>query len=282
MKNNKRYLLQVHGAVLLFGLSGLFGKLDQPAMVITLGRVVFSALFLLVLLNLRHIPYRVSGRQLAALAGLGAVLAFHWCSFYQAIQLSTVAIGLLTFSSFPIFVTFLEPLFFRRTLRGQDALAAAVAFGGIALVAPVSGGGAWQGVLWGLLSGLSYALLGLLNKKTVDHLPAPVISFYEQAAAAVYLLPSLLWLRPRFTLEEVGLLALLGVVFTAISHTLFIGGLKGVRAQTASVISSLEPVYGILFAALFLGEIPSAREILGGLVVLACALWVTKNGEKTS
>ena len=70
MKNNKRYLLQVHGAVLLFGLSGLFGKLDQPAMVITLGRVVFSALFLLVLLNLRHIPYRVSGRQLAALAGL--------------------------------------------------------------------------------------------------------------------------------------------------------------------------------------------------------------------
>ena len=86
MKNNKRYLLQVHGAVLLFGLSGLFGKLDQPAMVITLGRVVFSALFLLVLLNLRHIPYRVSGRQLAALAGLGAVLAFHWCSFYQAIQ----------------------------------------------------------------------------------------------------------------------------------------------------------------------------------------------------
>ena len=123
---------------------------------------------------------------------------------------------------------------FRRTLRGQDALAAAVAFGGIALVAPVSGGGAWQGVLWGLLSGLSYALLGLLNKKTVDHLPAPVISFYEQAAAAVYLLPSLLWLRPRFTLGEVGLLALLGVVFTAISHTLFIGGLKGVRAQTAS------------------------------------------------
>ena len=210
------------------------------------------------------------------------MLAFHWCSFYQAIQLSTVAIGLLTFSSFPIFVTFLEPLFFRRTLRGQDALAAAVAFGGIALVAPVSGGGAWQGVLWGLLSGLSYALLGLLNKKTVDHLPAPVISFYEQAAAAVYLLPSLLWLRPRFTLGEVGLLALLGVVFTAISHTLFIGGLKGVRAQTASVISSLEPVYGILFAALFLGEIPSAREILGGLVVLACALWVTKNGEKTS
>ena len=28
VKNNKRYLLQVHGAVLLFGLSGLFGKLD--------------------------------------------------------------------------------------------------------------------------------------------------------------------------------------------------------------------------------------------------------------
>ena len=32
-------------------------------------------------------------------------------------------------------------------------------------------------------------------------------------------------------------------------------------------------VYGILLAALFLGEIPSLREVLGGAVVFACAIW---------
>ena len=62
-------------------------------------------------------------------------------------------------------------------------------------------------------------------------------------------------------------------VFTALSHTLFIGSLRTIRAQTASVVSCLEPVYGILLAALFLGEIPSRREVLGGAVVFACAIW---------
>ena len=63
------------------------------------------------------------------------------------------------------------------------------------------------------------------------------------------------------------------VVFTALSHTLFIGSLRTIRTQTASVVSCLEPVYGILLAALFLGEIPSLREVLGGAVVFACAIW---------
>lgn len=266
--------MQVHLAVLLFGLSGLFGKLlPQPALVITLGRVVFSSLALFCLLRVRRIPVATGdGRTLAALLALGAVLALHWCSFYQAIQLSTVAVGLLTFSSFPIFVTFLEPLFFHKRLLARDVLLAAVTFGGILLVVPLDGGAATlRGAAWGLVSGLSYALLGLLNKKFVSRLPAPVISFYEQLAAALLLMPALFWLRPTFTAGEIGLLALLGVVFTALSHTLFISGLRGVRTQTAGIISSLEPVYGIVFAALVLGEIPSLRAVAGGLVVLCCA-----------
>ena len=281
MEQKKNSLLQVHLAVLLFGLSGLFGKLlPQPALVITLGRAVFSSLALLGLIRLRRIPLAVGGgRSLAALLALGAVLALHWCSFYQAIQLSTVAVGLLTFSSFPIFVTFLEPLFFHRRLLGRDVLLAALTFGGILLVVPLDGGAATlQGAAWGLVSGLSYALLGLLNKKFVSRLPAPVISFYEQLAAAVLLLPALLWLRPSFTAEQGGLLALLGVVFTALSHTLFISGLRGVRTQTAGIISSLEPVYGIVFAALVLGEVPTPRAVAGGLVVLGCAFAASRGG----
>lgn len=38
----------------------------------------------------------------------------HWVSFFKSIQVSTVAVGLLSFSTYPVFTTFLEPLFFKR------------------------------------------------------------------------------------------------------------------------------------------------------------------------
>ncbi len=276
MEQQKRSLCHIHLAVALFGLSGVFGKLiDQPAMIIVLGRVVFSAISLWLLIQIKHYSLRLHERgQGRALVALGGLLALHWCSFYQAIQLSGVAVGLLTFSAFPIFVTFLEPLLLRQKLRRQDVILAAVTFAGVMIVTPFEEeANMLVGVVWGLFSGLTYALLGILNKLLVAELPAPVISFYEQGSAAVLLLPALLFYHPSFTYRDISLTILLGVVFTALSHTLFIHGLRGVRAQTASIISVLEPIYGIVFAMLFLKEYPGLREILGGAVILGCAFY---------
>lgn len=267
-------LLRVHLAVLLFGLSGLFGKLlGHHSLVIAWGRTVFSSLTLAGVLAAGGKGFRLEKRRdLLAFWGLGALLAFHWSSFYRAIQLSTVALGLISFSTFPIFITFLEPLFTGKKPGRREVALALCSFCGVVLATPFSlSSGMLGGVLWGCASGFSYALLGLCNQRWTGRLPAAKISFYEQLFAAVSLTPCLLWLRPVFSLADLGLLALLGAVFTALFHTLFISGLKTVRAQTAGVISTLEPVYGTLFAALLLGEIPGWRQVLGGMIVLACA-----------
>lgn len=80
---------------------------------------------------------RLEGKKdFFCLAALGVLLAVHWASFYEAIQLSTVALGLLSFSTFPVFVTFLEPLFFRQKLRLENVIIALVVFAGIAVVVP--------------------------------------------------------------------------------------------------------------------------------------------------
>jgi drug/metabolite transporter (DMT)-like permease len=89
------------------------------------------------------------------------------------------------------------------------------------------------------------------------------------------LLPFVFLIRADWSLGQVGLLVLLGVVCTAGSHTLFIQSMKKIRAQTASIISSLEPVYGIILAYVFLREIPAFRTVAGGLVILAAVLLIT-------
>ena len=74
---------------------------------------------------------------------------------------------------------------------------------------------------------------------------------------------------------------MLGVVFTALAHALFIRGMMAVKAQLASIIASLEPVYGILIALVVLSEVPSAREILGGVVIISAIVYATKNRAQT-
>jgi drug/metabolite transporter (DMT)-like permease len=272
-------LVQVHASVFLFGLSGLFGKfLSLSATVIVLGRTGFAALALGLVLVLGKQSARLSTAQDGlGLALLGLLLAFHWVSFFLSIQLATVAVGLLTFSSFPVFVTVLEPLLFKTPWRWRDGAIAALVVLGVALVIPEYrlGSATTLGAIWGLLSGLSFALLQLLNKGYRQRYSAVAIAFYQNLFACLALLAVTPLKGLALTTSEVVWLLVLGVFCTALAHTLFIDSLRVLRAQTASVISTLEPVYGIALAALLLEEVPTLRTLVGGTVVLATIVWAS-------
>ena len=284
MDARTRNLIEIHLSVVLFGLTGLFGKfISLPAPYIVLGRVFFASVSMGLYFLLRKKDVRLArAADYAAIAAVGAVLALHWTAFYLSVKLSTVAIGVLTFAAYPIFVTFLEPFFFREKLRGADVLAAFVMFGGVLLVVPRLGAGPGMtaGMIWGMVSSVSYAVMSLLNRKFVSRYEGSVVAFYEQGTAALMMLPLLLFERPHATALDWALLAVLGVVLTGVAHSLFISGMRSVRAQTAGVIASLESVYGIAAAALCLGEFPTLRELAGGAVILGTAFVSTMRSSK--
>lgn len=280
INTKNKSLVEIHIAVLLFGISGLFGKfLLLPPIVIVFGRVLFSSIFLLVImLYLKKDIKLKEKKHYFYLAIMGLILAIHWSTFFKSIQVSTVAIGLLTFSTFPVFVTFLEPYFFKDKIKTSDIVVAVITFLGVVLVVPKFelGHNLTQGALWGILSGFTYAILSILNRKYVEDYSSLVIAFYEQLTAAIILAPFLFLYKPSFKPKEILLLAVLGIVFTGISHSLFINGLKNIKTQTASIISSLEPVYGIVLAIFLLREIPTWREALGGIIILGTVFYSTK------
>lgn len=257
----------------------MFGKfLILPSIIIVWGRVLFSTVFLLAIILYFKKDIKLKKRKdYYYLAIMGLILAIHWSSFFKSIQLATVAIGLLTFSTFPVFVTFMEPYFFKEKIKLLDVLIAVITFLGAVLIVPKFNldDNLTQGALWGILSGFTYSILSVLNRKYVAEYSSLVIAFYEQLTAGILLTPFLFFYKPSFQFTEILLLALLGIVFTGISHTLFITGLKNVKAQTASIISSLEPVYGIVLAVFLLREIPTLREIFGGIIILGTVLYST-------
>jgi drug/metabolite transporter (DMT)-like permease len=269
-------MIDIHIAVLLFGLAGLFGKfLTLPAWCIVMGRTGFAAIALggvLFFTKGRNLP--TNANDIGPFGLLGLILAVHWITFFHAIQISSVAVGLLAFSTFPVFITCIEPWWFKEQRRPMDTVTTLLVVLGLGImVFPSSFGGAvFSGVCWGAISGFTFAVLSLLNRKWVRKYPPAVIAFYQNAGVTLLLLPMMGWVDVHMDVAQLGMLAFLGVVCTAISHALFIRGLISVRAQLASVIACLEPVYGIIFAYLLLHEIPSAYTLTGGAVILMATI----------
>ncbi len=276
-------MLKIHLAVFLFGFAGLFGKfLSCSPFIIVLGRTFFAAIALFVYARIfSHTKLGDFNRaSFFFLILQGVLLACHWVTFFLAIQISSVAVGLVTFSSFPLFVTFMEPFFFKEPLKKRDIATALAVFAGILLVIPdvdfsnhVTLGG-----FYGILSGLTFAILALVNRKNAMVSDPIAVAFYQNLFAALFLmLPILVFpnlvIGPRApALADLPLLMMLGVIFTAMAHTFFIQSLIKIRAQTASVIAGLEPVYGIILAFFLLNEIPGVRTLAGGVVIIGVTI----------
>src|SRR5262245_1839118 len=149
-------LVALHAAAVLFGFAGLFGKwLALSPVAIVLGRTAIAAMALGIL--------RLRARERASfdvrLVGNGIVLGVHWLSFFAAIQVSTVAVGLLGFASFPLFTLLAERVFLARRLRRREAMTAVLVTAGLVLLVPELSlsNPTVQGLGWGIVSGFTFA-----------------------------------------------------------------------------------------------------------------------------
>ena len=139
-----------------------------------------------------------------------------------------------------------------------------------------------QGVLWGLVSGLGFAVLTLLNRGHVRNHSPLLLTCWQNGIAALVILPwswSESW---DLSGKDWGLLFILGVVCTVGGHTLLINGLRHVRAQVVSLlIAGMEPVFAILFALFLLGETPSGQTLLGGVLIVGTTVFMISRSEQS-
>ena len=290
--SHRNGVISVLVALPFVSMTGLFGKfLSHSPLLIVQGRAFFAfSALLLALFAIRKAIFFKNYREWTWLTVSGTVLAVHWIAFFQAIQVSTVAIGLLSFSSYPLFTTFLEPLFFREQLRRRNVFAVLLVICGLTLMSTsnnddsnaIISGSVVQGVLWGLVSGLGFAVLTLLNRGHVRNHSPLLLTCWQNGIAALVILPwswSESW---DLSGKDWGLLFILGVVCTVGGHTLLINGLRHVRAQVVSLlIAGVEPIFAILFALFLLRETPSWQTLLGGVLIVGTTVFTISGSEQS-
>ncbi|MDP9499348.1 DMT family transporter [Bisgaard Taxon 45] len=279
IKDNYRLaLLKVHGTAVLFGASGVFGALAETgADMIVLGRVLiaFVALSLFFLFR-RQTLIPMQRRELASQGLSGVLLGVHWVSFYQGIKVGGVAIGTLGFASFPAFVALFEMLLFKERLKAKEYFLLIAISIGLILITPAFefGHQATQGLLWGIFSALSYGILAVINRKNVSNISGAQSSWCQYLVVALMLLPVSGQQLPEVSWQDWFWIACIGLLCTTLAYTLFVSSLASINARTAAMIISLEPVYAIAIAWIWLDEVPSWRMLLGGALIIVSVAMV--------
>ncbi|MBK5071570.1 DMT family transporter [Budviciaceae bacterium CWB-B4] len=274
-------LWQMHAAAVLFGISGIFGKLIISGVaVLVFGRAVFAVLSLSVLLiKSRRLPWQgMTARRIFNLLAMGLLLVAHWVTFFIGIKVGGVAVATLGFACFPAFVALLESVLYREQLTKTEYTLIGLVSLGLVLVTPSFdfANNATEGLIWGILSGFTYALLTIGNRSVAAKMSGVQVNWWENLSVMLCLLPFAAADIPQVPWLDWVWIACLGLLCTGLSYSFFINALKVINARTAAMIIALEPVYAILVAWVLFHEQPGLRMVAGGALIIFAVAWSTR------
>lgn len=251
------------------GTLGRFISLPPPLTIWSRALVAFILLLGYVICKKKRILLDFKKEARAALL-CGILMAVHWVTYFFALQWSSVTIGMLSLFTYPMITVLLEPFFFDISYQKRHLLLGLMILAGVYFLAPSFKleNTITQGILMGMLSSVCYAFRNILIKQKITSVDGSVLMLYQMGVVVILLLPALYSFQSSSYSVNLPYLLLLGVLTTALGHTLFINSFKKFSIGTVSIMSSIQPIYGILLGVLFLREIPSDRSMIGGILII--------------
>ncbi len=287
MKNQHlKQLLELSLATIFISTSGVLGKfIAMPPPVTVWWRAALAMLILLGYCKYKNISLKLHSKKDTFSFILSALfLAAHWVTYFYALKLSNVALGILSLYTFPIITALLEPLFIKTKLNPIHIVLGVLVLLGIYILVPELNyqNTYVKGILFGLLSAVLYALRTLILKQQIPHYNGTMLMFYQLVFVTIALTPFLFYYGSANIETQFPYVILLALLTTAIGHTLFVKSLKYFSASTASIISSMQPIYAIILAYLFLKEIPTWNTFFGGLLIISTVIIESIRSKKNT
>jgi drug/metabolite transporter (DMT)-like permease len=266
-------LFELNIAVVFISTSGVLGRsISFPPEITIWWRCLFAAILIGLFCWYKKYDLRIKSRKDGfSLLLSGLLLGAHWVTYFYALHLSNVAIGMLSLFTYPVITALLEPLFFKTKLSKSQLILSGLVLVGIYFLTPEMNfeNSHTKGVMMGIISAVFYSLRNILTKRNLSHYNASKVMFYQMIVIASFLFPVLFENNLIYSsTNDWAIILTLSLVTTAIGHTLFVNSFKNFTISAVSIMSSMSPIYGILFGMLFLAEIPSITTFLGGALIL--------------
>jgi drug/metabolite transporter (DMT)-like permease len=250
----------MHGCVVLWGCTGILGKaISLPASILVCWRTWIVTGAVLLLPRARRGLVALPGRLWLAYAAIGVVLALHWITFYASIKLANASVGASCMGLAPIFLSLLAPVLSPLRFDVRELAAAIFAVPGVALVVGGVPDRMQLGLGLGVASAALLALVGIFNKRYVEHADALVVTGIEMAAGALAVTLHLAFSVTHVSdvlpgPRDAALLLMLALGCTLLPYALSLVALRRLSAFSAQLIVNIEPVYTIVLAIVLFGE----------------------------
>lgn len=276
-------ILEINLAMLFISTSGVLGRYIDLPPAVTIGLRAFGAVLLLgVFIQWKKLSFTLARKDMTAIIFSGIMMGMHWVTYFYALQLSNVAIGMLSLFTYPVMTSFLEPIFLKTKFSKMHVLLGLLVLLGVYFLAPEfnTDNNDFLAILVGLFSALCYAIRNLLVKTKITTYNGSVVMWYQVLVIAIMLIPAYFLFDTEGFVQELPYIGILALVTTALGHTLFLASFRYFSVTTASLMSSAQPIYGILLGMLFLSEIPNTRTIIGGALILMSVLIESRRAVK--
>jgi drug/metabolite transporter (DMT)-like permease len=217
---------------------------------------------------------------------IGLLIALQISSFNLAMTLTTIANAVIFWSVAPFFVFIFSTFFLKEKVRKEHIVVFVVAFIGLLIAKPLSGGHV-VGNLIALLTGAFYAATITYMRYEGETDSASMI-FWYMFMASVYLLPALFILGPGqldkmiyyetlgFSLPVILWVVGLGVISTGVAYIFIALVLKKINAIIYSLIDIIvSPIVAGILGFIIFNEVPTINVVIGGFFLLSSGFVLT-------
>lgn len=267
----------------LWGMIGYFVRELQSQglssmQIVSIRMTVSAVVFSLFALIFKRDLFNIKLKDLWCFLGTGvlSVATFSFC-YFKAIEYSSLSQASVLLYTAPIFVMLFSIVLFKEKFTLRKGFSLLLAFMGCVFVTGILGSGApfnMVATIFGLLSGLCYALYSIFSRLALDRNYNPLtITLYTFIFSAIASL-CVIDVKPVIDVmcKDAGnfsfcvLFAILSSVLPYVTYTL---GLRYLAPSTASIIASIEPVVATITGAVVFKE---AVQFPYGYIGIACVV----------
>lgn len=272
--------------MLIFGSLGIFVKnINLSSSEIALFRGAIGSIFLICasFLVKQKLSFKAIKRNGILLILSGAAIGFNWIFLFEAYRFTTISNATISYYFAPVFVMALAPLILKEKLTIGKISSIIVAMIGLFLVVNNGGSSAsgsynhTVGILYGLSAAALYASVILMNK-FIKNLSGFETTLIQLMLASLVLTPYV-YLKEGITdvtalnLQSIVFILILGIVHTGFAYYLYFGAIRELKGHTIAILSYIDPISAVIFAALFFSESMSFLQMVGGALVLGSTLF---------
>jgi len=273
-------LLILHFTVFIWGFTGILGALIHVhAVYLVWYRVLIALCTLFLYFKFSRVDFKVDRGTFLKLFFTGALVGAHWILFFLSIKIATVSVTLVCLSSMTLFTAIFEPLINKKQISKLEILAGILIICGIVMIFKFETHYT-MGIITGLLSACFSSLFGIINSRQVKKTEPPVIAFYELGGAIFWISLYLLFTGGfnqdmKLIPADIGYLVILGTICTSLAYVAGVSVMKELSAFRVALITNLEPVYGIIMAFVFFGDLDKMTVgFWGGALVILSTIFL--------